>query len=73
MACLKLAETNWQRFKRGRHYPASFVSDNRSGSGASQLTQRNRRPPVFTRIKCIGFPHLEQVGGGGFFGTGCSR
>jgi hypothetical protein len=30
--------------------------------------QRNLRPPVLTSIKCFGLPHLEQLGGGEFFG-----
>jgi hypothetical protein len=30
--------------------------------------QRNFRPPVWTSIKCFGLPHLEQPGGGEFFG-----
>jgi hypothetical protein len=46
----------------------SRVRSNRSGSGTSQSMQRNLRPPVSTSIKCIGLPHLEHVGGGGFLG-----
>jgi hypothetical protein len=36
--------------------------------GRSQLMQRNFRPPVLTIIKCIGLLHLQQAGGGEFFG-----
>jgi hypothetical protein len=44
------------------------VRSDRSGSDTSQSMQRNLRPPVFTSIKCIGLPHLEHVGDGGFLG-----
>jgi hypothetical protein len=50
----------------GRRDP--LVKSNRSGSFTSQSMQRNLRPPVLTSIKCIGLPHLEHVGGGGFLG-----
>jgi hypothetical protein len=47
---------------------AEYILGAFSGSGTSQSMQRNLRPPVLTSIKCIGLRHLEQVGGGGFFG-----
>ena len=44
------------------------MRSDRSGSGTSQSMQRNLRPPVFKSIKCIGLPHLEHIGDGGFLG-----
>jgi hypothetical protein len=45
----------------------SLARSDRSGS-TSQSMQRNLRPPVFTSINCIGLPHLEHIGDGGFLG-----
>ena len=68
----------WSNCPRHRLYPGGFNSPESSfftpgscnGSGRSQSTQRNLRPPVWTSMNLIGLPHFAQAGGGVFLAMG---